>query len=244
MFNFALSSQTPQYDAAVLREFQAQLRPGALVVLTVSYFSPYMTDTEAQFQAKQSRYYRILSPENIVDVNLGWYWLGRLCPLLILEPGDIASALKFPSLTAPDDERDGHNRLSPEDIPGEQARIERSHWNILITAVYPEVNPVMWDAYHEILELCREREWKAVLVTPPYLNVYNACFPGGFYENFLSRAEELSAAYGVPYLDYSHDPAFAECYDLYKDIDHLNLDGAAEFNKRFFADVQALGLLG
>lgn len=183
MFNFALNSQTPEYDLRLMRQYR--------------------------------------------------------------KPGDIVSAfLKPPPLTAATDERIGYKRLSPEDIPEERARIERDHWNDRVAPAYPEVNPVMWDAYREILELCRERGWKAVLVTPPYTGDYNACFPAGFYEDFLSRAAELSDAYGVPYLDYSHDPAFAESYDLYRDIDHLNLDGAAVFNERFFSDVQALGLLG
>lgn len=245
MFNFALNSQTSEYDLRLMRQYQDRIEPGALVVLTFTYLSPYWTDPEADFQSKQRRYYRILDSENIVDVDLSRYWTGRLCPLLLLEPGDIASAfLKPPPLAPTTDERIGHKRLSPEDLPEERARIERAHWNERIAPVYPEVNPVMWDAYRGILELCRERGWKAVLVTPPYTGDYNACFPAGFYEDFLSRAAELSDAYGVPYLDYSHDPAFAESYDLYRDIDHLNLDGAAVFNERFFPDVQALGLLG
>lgn len=71
----------------------------------------------------------------------------------------------------------------------------------------------------------------------------NTCFPASFCEELLSQLEELVSKYSVSYLNYSHDPDFLERYDLYKDIDHLNLDGAAEFNKHFFADVQRLGLL-
>lgn len=67
LFNFSMSSQTPQYDLAMLRQFQDRIRPGGLIILTVSYLSPYWTDTEKQFQDKQPRYYRVLSPENIVD---------------------------------------------------------------------------------------------------------------------------------------------------------------------------------
>lgn len=245
LFNFSLSSQTPQYDAALLRQYQNRIEPDALVILTFTYMSPYWTDRENVFQSKQSRYYRILGPENIVDVDLGRYWLGWLSPLLLQEPGDIVSAfLTPPPLTATTDERTGRSRFSPEDSPKEQARIEQNHWDDIIAAAYPEVNPVMRNAYREMLELCQERGWTAVLVTPPYLSVYNDCFPDGFYESFLSRAEELAEAYGVPYLDYSHDPTFAECYDLYKNIDHLNLDGAAVFNERFFSDIYTLGLLG
>lgn len=243
MFNFALSSQTPQYDAAMLRQFQDRLEPNALVIMTASYLSPYWTDKKAAFQQKQSRYYRILSPENIVDVSISRYWLGRLCPILTVELREIASAfLKSTDLIPTTDERDGHNRLSDEDIPDEQARVGANHWSI-ISPVYPEVNPTMWDAWREMLTLCRENGWKAVLVTPPYPEVYNECFPVGFYEEFLNRMNEISTEYGVPYLDYSHAPGFVKRLDYFKDIDHLNLDGAAEFNRRFFEDVQALGLL-
>lgn len=241
MFNFALSSQTPQYDLAVLRQFQDRVSPGGLVILTVSYLSPYWTDTEKQFQEKQPRYYRVLSPGNIVNVDRGRYWLERLSPLLTLEPKDLVSAfLVRPELIPTSDERSGHTQLSAEKLADEQNRIQRYHWPS-ISPVYPDVNPVMWAAFHDLLDLCQEKSWNAVLVTPPYLEDYSACFPEGFYESFLLRMEALSREYGVPYLDYSHDPSFAMRYDLYKDIDHLNLEGAAVFDARFFADLQALG---
>lgn len=99
---------------------------------------------------------------------------------------------------------------------------------------------MMWDAYHDMLDLCREKGWNAVLVTPPYPVEYSACFPDGFYESFLLQVEALSREYGVPYLDYSHEPAFTERYDLFKNIDHLNLDGAALFDGEFFDDIGAL----
>ena len=244
-FNFSMSAQTAQYDAALLRQYQGRIGPDALIILTFTYMSPYRTDTEDEFQRKQSRYYRILNPENILDVDHSRYWLGRLSPLLLLDLEDITAAfLESPPLIATVDERVGHDCFSLENVPRAQAVIEQGQWKALIAATYPEVNPAMWDAYREMLELCRNRGWPAVLVTPPYLSVYNDCFPDGFYESFLSRAAELSETYNIPYLDYSHDPTFAERYDFYRDIQHMNLDGAAEFNNRFFSDVQGLGLLG
>lgn len=126
-----------------------------------------------------------------------------------------------------------------EKITDEQSRIQRNHWS-RISPVYPDVNSVMWDAFHEILDLCGERGWHAALVTPPYLEDYSACFPEGFYEFFLLRMEVLSREYGIPYLDYSHGPAFTERYDLFRDVQHMNLEGAAVFDWRFFADLQTL----
>lgn len=244
LFNFSMSSQTPQYDLAMLRQFQDRIRPGALVVLTLSYSSPYCTDTEEVFQSKQPRYYRVLSAENIVDVDLGKYYVNQLSPLLALEPSEILSAFFFhPPLNPTEDEQRGHNQFLEEMIPSEQSRIKKNHWTAAMAPSYPEPNPVMWDAYHEILDLCQVKGWNSILVTPPYPVEYNACFPDGVYESFLMLAAKLSEEYGVPYLDYSHDPAFSTRHDLFKNIDHLNLDGAAIFDQRFFADVRALELL-
>lgn len=241
-FNFAISAQTPQYDAALLRQYQDRIRPGALVVLTLCYISPYWVDEDAVFQGKQARYYQILHPWNIVDVDWAAYFQRRIFPILSLEPDALAEAFfQDPERTALYDEETGHNQLPVPD-PAAEPAAQAMHWS-MIEPLYPEVNPVMWDAYHEMLDRCREQGWNAVLLTPPYLSDYNAGFPDGFYEMFTSRVNELAAEYGIPFLDYSHDPAYAKRYDLFRDgTGHLNLEGAAKFNEQFFSDVQALGL--
>lgn len=246
MFNFALSSQTPQYDAAMLRQYQDRLRPGALVVLTVSPMYPFYVQPESNFTQLQPRYYRLLSLENIVDADLS-YWLRlRFSPLLTEDVSKIAAAfLKPPELVLTTDQLSGTRQLPLEDIPAEKARIHRNHIAPEITS-FPEENPVMANGYREMLALCREKGWQAVLVTPPYLKVYLDCFDeydSAFFSDLGQFMDRLCREYDVEWLDYSHDPAFAERYDLYRDIDHLNLVGAAEFNKQFFSDVQALGLL-
>jgi len=241
-FNFAISAQTPQYDAALMRQFQKRIRPGALVVLTVCYISPYWVDEEEVFQDKQTRYYHILSPQNIVDVDLKTYFQLQMFPILSLEPDKLAAAFfQETPRSSTYDEKTGRNQLPVPD-PGTEPAAQTMHWS-MIEPLYPEVNPVMWDAYHEMLDRCRERGWKAVLLTPPYLSDYNAGFPDGFYETFVSRVSELAEEYSVPFLDYSHDPAYARRYDLFRDgTGHLNLDGALKFNEQFFADVQSLGV--
>ncbi|MBD5148296.1 MAG: SGNH/GDSL hydrolase family protein [Oscillibacter sp.] len=242
-FNFSLAAQTPQYDAAMLRQFGDRIPEGGLVVLTLSYMSPYWTCTEEAFESRQPRYYRILSPENMVDGSLSRWVLTRAFPLLTLDPPEIVEALFGPppehSVTR---EEVGLRQLPQDTIPSEQERILRDHWT-LIEPSYPEVNPVMWEAYHEMLDLCARRGWQAVLATPPYPAEYSACFPEGFYEEFRAKAEELAEEYGVPYLDYSHHPDYAASHQLFKNLDHLNFQGAERFDRQFFADVEALGLL-
>ncbi len=65
-------------------------------MLTVSYLSPFWTDTEESFAAKQERYYRILSPRNIVDCDVGHWVLQRWSPLLTAECGNVISAFLHP----------------------------------------------------------------------------------------------------------------------------------------------------
>lgn len=243
-FNFSMSSQTPQYDLMQLREYQGLLQPGALVILTVSYPSLFWTDSEKTFFNKQPRYYRILSPENIIEVDLSQYWLQRFSPLLTEDLSSVAAAfLHDEELRPTADETAGYHQTSAEDMGPEQARILEDHWENCISGAFPNVNPVMWDAFCEILSMCRNNGWQAVLVTPPYLSEYNACFSDEFYSVFYGQVHALAFEFDVPYLDYSHTPAYAAQYPLFRNIDHLNLNGAARFDGQFFADLQALGLL-
>lgn len=244
MFNFALSSQTPVYDLHLMRQYQDRIRPGALVVLTVSPLHPFYLQSEDTFSKLQPRYYRILSPRNIVDVDL-WYFLRiRYLPLLAMDVSQIAAAFfKPPEPVLTSEQQSGDQQLDPEEIPAEKERIHRDHIAPEIT-IFPEESPSMANAYREMLALCRERGWRAVLVTPPYPAAYLDCYTEydpAFFSTLNRWMDELCRTYGVEWLDYSHDPTFAERYDLYKDIDHLNLEGAAVFNRQFFADVQSLG---
>lgn len=241
-FNFALSSQTPQYDWMMLRQYGDRLSNGAVVVLTVSYLSPFWNDTPEQFQAKQERYYRLLDPWNIVDVDLTHWGLQRLSPLLVNNPSAIAAAFLDPEpLQSTLEERLRTITLEEGQIPQEQERIRRNHLSC-IERSFPEVNDVMWGAYQKILEMCRDRGWNAVLVVPPYYQAYHACFPEEFFLVFGERLESLSKTYGVPLLDYSHDTRFSPQIELFENIDHLNYAGAEAFDAVVWEDLAALGL--
>lgn len=243
-FNFSMSSQTPQYDLMQMREYQDRFHPDTLVVLTVSYLSPFWTDSQDTFSDKQPRYYRILSPKNIVDVDLSHYWLQRFSPLLTEDFPTVVTALFHDAALQPtSDETSGYHETSADVMDSEQARIRKDHWDNCIAGSFPNTNPVMWDSFCEMLSMCRENGWQAVLVTPPYLSEYNACFSDAFYSVFYEQVNALSSEFDVPYLDYSHEPAYAAQYALFRNIDHLNLNGAAQFDARFFADLQAMGLL-
>lgn len=68
-FNFSMAGQTPQYDYAMLKQYEGRIADGATVLMSVSYISPFWTDSQDRFLEKQTRYYRILDRENMVDYD-------------------------------------------------------------------------------------------------------------------------------------------------------------------------------
>lgn len=246
MFNFALSSQTPAYDLRLMRQYQDNIRPGALVVLTVTPVFPFFLQSEEGFDLRQSRYYRILSPTNMIRPDWGYALCLWISPLLTEEYTKIANAFLHPEPLVPtSDERRAGKVLQPEDLPAEKERIHKDHIAPDIT-LFPEENPYMADSYREMLALCQENGWRAVLVTPPYTAEYLECheeYDPDFFPVFQDFMRGLTETYGAPWLDYSDDAAFSRRYDLFADIDHLNQAGAELFNEQFYADAQSLGLL-
>lgn len=241
-FNFSMSSQTPQYDWMQLREFQDRLAPGATVVLTVSYLSPFWTDSAESFGSKQERYYRILHPENIVDCDVGRWVLERWSPLLTTECGSVISAFLHPEELRKDtNSLYGRQELTQEVLTDEQERVRKNHLSAIEPAM-PNGNPVMLDAYREIFSLCKENGWNAVLVTPPYPAVYTECFPSEVMDRFCAIMEALSKEYSVPWLNYSQDSEFTESFAYFKNIDHLNLAGAHAFAAKLQPRLTELGL--
>ena len=238
-FNFSMSSQTPAYDWRIMREFQDRFQPETIVILCVDYFSPYFMETPEQFELKQERYYRILSPKNIIDVNLSHWVLQKISPVLTTSVQSVGAAFLNPVALQ---ESNSELQVSISELESEKARIVRDHWE-LIEGIFPEVNSDMWDAYHEMLALCQEKGWRAVLVTPPVLADYNTCFPDGFYEEFCRRIETLCTDYDISWMDYSHDSTFSEAYEYFKNIDHLNTMGAKVFGQIFRGDLEALGMI-
>lgn len=245
LFNFSLSLQTSVYDLRLMREYQEHIRPGALVIVAISPMFPYYVPPDTLFPEQQPRYYRILSPENIVDVDLGLYLRTRFSPLLTEDYGDVLSAFleeepRIPTI----DEESGHDQITPE-------RAEERKYNVGIQQIayiggFPEENPDLMEAYRDMLALCRERDWRAVLVTPPYLKEYTDCFTEfspDYFDVLRECMDGLAGEYGAVYLDYSRDPDYAGRHDFYRDMSHMNLEGAEAFNRRLFSDLRAMGLM-
>ena len=184
-----------------------------------------------------------MSPQNLMDPDLGLYLRGRLSPLLTEDFPALAAAFTEDVPLEPTiDEESGHNRITPELAQARKPRVfdlQISH----VTACFPEANPQLTDAYREMLALCREKGWRAVLAVPPYLKEYTDCFTEfspDYFDVQREIMEPLAREYGAAYLDYSHDPDFACRHEYYRDMSHMNLEGAEAFCRQFYASLETL----
>ena len=241
-FSFALSSQTPVYDWMQMRQYADRIQPGATVVLVVSYialFENQSEDTEKSLQ--NNKYNRILSPWYIPHCDVGRWVLERFSPLLTDSLGDIVKAFIDPPELSGDIALAWQTSLQAEDLEREQNRIHQNQYQMLADAPL-EGQPNMLNAYENMIEMCRSRQWNPVLVTVPYLHAYEQCLPKKTIPAYREIVAGLSEKYGVPWLDYSTNEVFHENMALFKDIDHLNWAGAAQLAELFCRDAAQLGL--
>ncbi len=238
-FNFSLAAQTPRYDLRMLREYGDRMEEGTVVISTVSPIFLYYTETEEAFQKKQPRYYRVLSPQNIIDCDLGRWCAGRFSPALLENTDDLLHAFLHPPELSKGLDASQDFCVEQDVIDQEIERIKRDHI-AQIAENFPNPNPLMYDAFEEMAQLCQEKGWRLVWITPPYTQDYLDCFEDDFFPTFYACIEALSEKYDVPYWDYSHDAQFTGDYSLFRNIDHLNAKGQTIFTKMVYERLEAL----
>lgn len=89
-----------------------------------------------------------------------------------------------------------------------------------------------------------ESGFQPVLMTTPYSKAYNDEFSEAWLdEHYYSIMGELRDRYGIPYLDYSHDPRFSPDPLMFGDSDHLSMDGKRKFNQIMWRELVKMGWL-
>lgn len=227
-FNFGNTSQTYDYDYALLKEYGNNMLPGSVLFIPVSYFSfnnETVNDTEKQ--ALSTKYYRILSPENMPNydpyVDLVTYRLP------ILSAGkDIMKIFNkwFPTLPsfsiiayAAD------TGVNAEEFAARANSRYSRHFDNKEEYFMPERITELY----EIIDYCMEHDITPVLITTPFSSYYYDQISDKFLEEFHSTVTTIASDTSVNYYDYSHDERFRDNLELFSDSDHLNIDGARYF---------------
>lgn len=222
-FNFANTSQSYNYDYAILTEFGQNMTAGSVLFIPVSYFSfnnEVINNVEAE--AMSLRYYRFLSPNNIPDYDPYIDIITNRLPILSAGKDILQLFPKLNTVLTAHAEDNGIN--TEEFIRRAQERYSR-HFDNKEEYFMPE----RIENLRDIIDYCKQNQITPVLITTPFSIYYNDLVSQDFLKEFYETINTVASDTGVNYYDYSHDERFGGNLEYFSDSDHLSETGAAYF---------------
>lgn len=222
-FNFANTSQSYNYDYAILQQFGQYLVESSVLFIPVSYFSfnnEVVNQSEAE--AMSLRYYHFLSPEYIPDYDPYVDLITNRLP--ILSAGEDIMKL-FPNLNPV---LTAHAANEGIDV-GEFARMAGERYSRHFDHKDAYFLPERIEELRMIIAYCQEHKITPVLITTPFSQYYTDLVPQDFLQEFRETVNGIASDTGVAYYDYSFDERFHGNLQYFSDSDHLNPEGAAYF---------------
>lgn len=234
-FNFANTSQSFDYDYAILKQYgQYMVKGKSVLFIPVSYFSfnnEVVNETEAQ--AMSLRYYHFLSPENIPDYDPYIDLITNRLP--ILSAGEDILQL-FPNLNPALIAHAAGNGIDTEEF----ARRAKERYSRHFDNKEEYFMPQRIEELYRIIDYCKQNEITPVLITTPFSKYYRDLISQEFLQEFQETVTKISSDTGVVYYDYSNDERFRENLQFFSDSDHLNAEGAAYFMEVLIAELPEL----
>lgn len=233
-FNFANTSQSFDYDYAMLKEFGDYLVKNSVLFIPVSYFSfnnEVVSTSEAQ--AMSLRYYHFLSPENIPNYDLYIDIITNRLP--ILAAGEDIMKL-FPNINPVLTAHAANDGIDVEEFARRAQERYSRHFDNKEEYFLPE----RIEELYAIIDYCKEHEITPVLVTTPFSKYYNDLVSQDFLQKFRGTVTTIASDTGVSYYDYSFDERFGENLQYFSDSDHLSGEGAAYFMNILWNEVEEL----
>ncbi len=238
-FNFALSSQLLTYDLKLLQHYGERISEGAVLFFPISYMSLYWDEFNDmdEFEKSNIRYYDILDYDEIEKVELSFYIMNKLSPVLVSEELNLLEIIMYDKPLAMYQSKWYTNMLemSQDEIVESSISVTDYHKQIIGEQV---VDTRMNVAIIEIIDYCDENGFTPVFVTTPFYSDYNEQFSSEFYDQFYKDVELIIENNGELYLDYSHHELFVNDKSLFSDSNHLNQQGAQKFTKIVICDIE------
>lgn len=233
-FNFANTSQSYNYDYAVLKEYGHYMTDDSVLFIPVSYFSfnnEVTNSTEAE--AMSIRYYRFLSPKNIPDYDLYVDIITHKLP--ILSAGEDILQL-FPDFNAVLTAHAANEGIDVDEFARRAQERYSRHFDNKEEYFLDERIEDLYD----IINYCKENSITPVLITTPFSNYYIDLISQDFLQEFQTTVNRIAVDTGINYYDYSHDERFYGNLEFFADSDHLNETGAAYFTDILWNETEEL----
>lgn len=241
-FNLALPSQSLYYDCTLVGRESRRLPALKLVILPISYFSPF-TELERGSESWRSYYYTRFHRIPSLDYHRWlhvrnfstWYLYGRQHPVDALRgtfPGDVTPLFDAAGGRTHADEQ-GLPPPPPDHVRTSGTNAVQRHHRQMSLGLLPEQRRRLLETVTRL----RNQGLGVVLLQSPLSESYRA----GRRPDFLAAHEALVAELlripGVGWRDYSADPRFDDAD--FADGDHLNRAGAGKFSRLLATEVVA-----
>ena len=238
-FNFALLSQTLSYDYRILREYEDHFKEGGIMFIPVSYPTFTWDETAGEdFESKNERYYRFLSPSNIKEFDLGKYIGLHYFPATYDSTAGVIKMFikgilhRYPIIEDADYVGERYMDYAEDARKAYERHIRVDENGDMIT------NPEEIDALYDIISFCRDHSIRPILISTPlrseYLELYNQKIPDQF-RSIIQRVQDTT---GCEYYDYMHDDRFIHSDQYMRNADHLSPDGAIVFTEILMKEVK------
>ncbi|MCM1121607.1 MAG: D-alanyl-lipoteichoic acid biosynthesis protein DltD [Eubacterium sp.] len=233
-FNFANTSQSYNYDYAILKEFGQYMVDGSVLFIPVSYFSfNNEVVNAAEAEAMSIRYYHFLSPENIPDYDPYVDLIANRLP--VLSAGKDILKL-FPKLETALTAHASNDGIDVEEFARRAQERYSRHFDNKEEYFLPE----RIEELYAIIDYCKENQITPVLITTPFSQYYTDQVSQEFLQEFHDTVTRIASDTGVNYYDYSHDERFHVNLEYFSDSDHLNEEGALYFTDILWSEVEEM----
>lgn len=233
-FNFANTSQSYDYDYAILKEFGQYMETNSVLFIPVSYFSfNNEVVNAAEAEAMSLRYYHFLSPENIPNYDPYVDIITNRLP--ILSAGEDILKL-FPNINPALIAHAADDGIDVEEFAKRAQERYARHFDNKDEYFLPERIEELYD----IIDYCNNHKITPVLITTPFSKYYRDLVSEDFLAEFNETVTTIASETGANYYDYSCDSRFRENLDYFSDSDHLNEAGAAYFTDILWDEVLEL----
>ncbi len=233
-FNFGNTSQSYDYDYAILKEFGQYMVPNSVLFIPVSYFSfNNEVVNAAETEAMSLRYYHFLSPENIPDYDPYVDIITNRLP--ILSAGKDILKL-FPNIDPALVAYAANDGIDVEEFARRAQDRYSRHFDNKEEYFLPE----RIEELYAIIGYCKDHGITPVLITTPFSKYYTDLVSEDFLREFNETVTTIASQTGARYYDYSNDGRFRENLEYFSDSDHLNESGAAYFMSILWDEVDEL----
>ncbi len=197
-FNFGFPSQSYYYDYKLINHYIGHFNDNSVLILDASIYKLYIDEFEdTGLWEKNFRYYPVLTTKEM-RFSKPIDKIKGYFQLLYKVNSDIGNIFTV-------------SNYNKEDVQTTETE------NILLSENLNDLK--------SILDLCRKKNIKAVLVTTPYMESYR----DNDNDEFYRIMKELTEEYDIEYWDYSD--LYKDDSGLFLDENHLNTVGAEEFTK-------------